>query len=519
MGRGGRFPDLRVGRFRPAEGDVVTDRAVEEQGFLQDQADLIAQGLDREASQILTFDQDRPGARVVEARQQAHERALARARGSDDGQLFAGLDDQVDAREHLAAGVVGERNRLELDAPLEGVCGNRPWEIGDLLPLAQDLDHALRSDLGPVEAARAARERAHRGIEVRHVGEEDDDVSGRELAGQDTRRAVPHDEPEASGREEVDEGSGARLEALDLESRLQAHPALGLEAVVLLLLLDQSLDDADRGERLLGHRGHEPVARARLARGAPNAPAEAQDRQEEQGRDGQRHQCESPIDPQHDGQHPCQQEGVHHHDVRGVRQEVVDGVDVAAEPRRQVAGALAVVKAQRQALHVCEEAPSQVEREVFADEPHRAAVVEGRESRAERDQDRGRACPIEDLLRLEGKPIQPPPDERHARGLLGDHAVDDDLQRPGPQHGEQRVEQHGQVCQDEGRGARPEQTQEVDRPFLPGDLGRALLLAGGGVRRNERRACHRREYVSCRRARLRGIQGRSSEPRNSSRAR
>ncbi len=104
-------------------------------------------------------------------------------------------------------------------------------------------------------------------------------------------------------------------------------------------------------------RGPEPVARPRLARDTPDLPAVAQEGKEEQWSDGERHQGELPVDPQHHGQHPDQEAGVVDDDVGRVRDQVVDGVDVAAQARGQVPDPLAVVEAQREALHVSEHAP------------------------------------------------------------------------------------------------------------------------------------------------------------------
>ena len=200
------------------------------------------------------------------------------------------------------------------------------------------------------------------------------------------RRAIPHDEREPDGRQHVDHGRRQGLQALDLEPRLQAHAALCLEALVLLIFLHQALDGADRRQGLLRHRGHEPVARSRVARRRADAPSVAQDRGEEERRDRERDQGEPPVDPEHGRDHPRQEERVVDHDVRGIRDQIVDGVDVPAEPRGQVARPLPVVESKREPLHVREEPAAQVERELLADRAHRARVVEGRETRPQRDQ-------------------------------------------------------------------------------------------------------------------------------------
>jgi hypothetical protein len=67
-----------------AEGDVLADRAGEQEAFLRNDPELAAQRRLRHVAQVVPVDSDPPFARVVEARQQLGDRRLARTRVPDE---------------------------------------------------------------------------------------------------------------------------------------------------------------------------------------------------------------------------------------------------------------------------------------------------------------------------------------------------------------------------------------------------------------------------------------------------
>ena len=76
--------------FGLAVADVVFDRVVEHQDFLRHEAESHAQVAEADIADVGAFDRDAAGGRIVEPRQQLHERGLAAAVGADDGDGFAG---------------------------------------------------------------------------------------------------------------------------------------------------------------------------------------------------------------------------------------------------------------------------------------------------------------------------------------------------------------------------------------------------------------------------------------------
>ena len=99
-GLGGR-DDLFVGRIQPAVADVVHDRAGENEAVLQHDAHLGAQGVQRHLGDVVAVNQHAAGIDVVEARDQVHDRRLARAGRADKRDRLARLDVEVEVLEML----------------------------------------------------------------------------------------------------------------------------------------------------------------------------------------------------------------------------------------------------------------------------------------------------------------------------------------------------------------------------------------------------------------------------------
>jgi hypothetical protein len=87
----------------------------------------------------------------------------------------------------------------------------------------------------------------------------------------------------------------------------------------------------------------------------------------QQGGNDQHDQREGGLDEESDQQDADQQRDVRHEGAEAGYEKPLDGVDVAGEPVRQVAHALAVVEGQRQPLQVSKDREPQVGDDAFAD--------------------------------------------------------------------------------------------------------------------------------------------------------
>ena len=99
----------RRGRLRVAQ--IVEDRGVQQERILRDDGDLLAQRLDLQVAHVDAIDQHGAAGRIVQPHHQRRQRRLARAGRPDQSDRRARRHVQIDARQHLAGVVVGERRR------------------------------------------------------------------------------------------------------------------------------------------------------------------------------------------------------------------------------------------------------------------------------------------------------------------------------------------------------------------------------------------------------------------------
>lgn len=108
VGDGGGFLDLFSSCLGDTEGDVLADGLGEEEGLLRDVAYVFAQGVEGEAADGFSVDEDGTGSGIVKAGDEANEGGFARAGRAYDGEAGAGGDAEVDVFEDGWCVRVGE---------------------------------------------------------------------------------------------------------------------------------------------------------------------------------------------------------------------------------------------------------------------------------------------------------------------------------------------------------------------------------------------------------------------------
>ncbi len=91
-----------------------------------------------------------------------------------------------------------------------------------------------------------------------------------------------------------------------------------------------------------------------------NPGAEEEGRHEDEGQYAERHERQLPVHAQHGGHDEDQREDVAEDGDDPRAEQLVEGLDVARNPRDEAARGIAVVEAQVQALEVSEELGSQI---------------------------------------------------------------------------------------------------------------------------------------------------------------
>ena len=178
-GGAGGGDDLLPRGVRPAVGDVLGHRAVEQKRLLQDDADVAAVFLDGEGADVRAVDQDGPLGDVVEAADQVDDGGLARPAGADQPDHLAGGDVQVDRLQHGPAAVV-EAHAAELDLPAEPAGMDRVDGLGDAGHAVEDGENPLGAGAGPLHGRHHAAHRVHAAVEAAmYCDEADQDAHAR----------------------------------------------------------------------------------------------------------------------------------------------------------------------------------------------------------------------------------------------------------------------------------------------------------------------------------------------------
>jgi hypothetical protein len=151
---------LVVAGPRAAERDVGAHRVGEQEAVLEDDAQRAAQRHRVQVPDVAAADPHRARGDVVEARQQAHHRRLARPGRADEREGLPRLDPQRDAGQHRSVARVAERDVVQLDRqrPVGQLAGARHH----LRARVDDLQHPFHAGPRLLSDGEHGGELAHR---------------------------------------------------------------------------------------------------------------------------------------------------------------------------------------------------------------------------------------------------------------------------------------------------------------------------------------------------------------------
>ena len=158
----------------PSEGDVVVERAGEQERLVRHLADVGAEAGEGEVAYVVAVDEDRSAVDVVEAWEESGHGGLAASGPAHDGNRLAGLDDQVEAiqdcgRLPVRGPGVPERDVPELDPSPGGGEGSGPGPVDYRRLLVQDLVDAQGRGCRPLGLEQHEAEHPERHRDHRHV--------------------------------------------------------------------------------------------------------------------------------------------------------------------------------------------------------------------------------------------------------------------------------------------------------------------------------------------------------------
>ena len=352
VGRAGRRHDVLETRGGLPVGDVLPDRAVEEDRFLQDDADVAPQVLEPDVPQVHAVQGDRTVIHIVEPADEIDGRALPGARLADQPDHLAGPDMEIDVPEHRQRGVIAERHVFEDD--LAPGARHRP-RVPVLVILRLHVDE-LEDPFGgahrPGHPAVDPAEPAQRSVEHVQIEVEHDQFARGELLPEHLPAAHQPDHDEA---QEVQQAHGGEVvDPLLLGPVFQGEhvPRVTPEPADFPVLLGEGLDDADPRKGLLDV-GEEPFPLAPHAGVVDPQPLV----QDAAPYDDERHgdqdvQREHPVGIEQHADDPERRQPAEDEEGQAVHQEAAHVPGVPRYPRKQAARLLLVVESKRQVFHV-----------------------------------------------------------------------------------------------------------------------------------------------------------------------
>ena len=355
VGNLGRFDDLLHGSVLHAEGDVVVEGVVEEDGFLVDVADEGAQAVDGDVLHVLAVDEQPAFGNVVVARHEVHQRGLARAGLPHQGDGLALGHGEVDVLQHGASLDVAEADAAELDLVFKARQGQGDGGLLDgVLRLQDHVDavHAGQADWHVVESLGKFLQRVDDAVEHHHIINKHRGVHRRVVRVEDERAAEPQDDDDDTRAQELAHGVCRALADDHGVDRVAVFLVDFAKTVGHLPLCQEGLDDAQAAQRLvqLRHdaaplRLHRGRAALQLAGDGAHAPAR-------QGQDDDDEQRHLPAEGEHDEEVDQYGDGVAQQHVHRAGDVGLHGGDVGAHAGDDVALALFGEEAQREAQHL-----------------------------------------------------------------------------------------------------------------------------------------------------------------------
>ena len=374
-------------RVRAAVADIIQNRTREEEDILLDDADAAAQIGQLDMADILPVERDRAGGNLVEARDQLAERRFAAAALADQRQHFAGLDVQIDVGENVAlALVIGEGDVVEADVAVHMGQRDRIGRIDDIRVFVHDgaealeARHALRELLG--ELGQLANRALHAG-NVHVEGDERGDIH---LVFHNQIAAHEDDGQAHQVHHQLRAGEEARHHlVIALLGGNVLIRAAG-ELVDLLILVAERLGDAHAGNGAFDFRVDARCAALDVAGDLHHVASAHRDEQDDHRHGDHQHERQLLLDVPEDEERAGQRHDGDEQILRAVVRQLRDIEQIRRHAGHQQAGAVFVVKAEAEFLHVCEDGRAHIRFDVNA---HQVPQIGDDPLRRRADEERG----------------------------------------------------------------------------------------------------------------------------------
>ena len=406
--------DVLVRDVHVGEGDVRGHGAREESPQLGHVSHPRAQVGERHATDVDAVERDGALGDVVEARDELHERRLARARGADDAEDRARADLERDVRHHARRRVgIGEAHVVEDELASRGVRVVRDGvgRVDDRERAAEHLPDAVRGDGRPREQNRdhGKDEEAH--DDLHGVRDERHDVADLHQPRRDGVGAEPDDDDRDGVHEEHHERHHERHGVVGEELRGHEVGRGLVKAPELMVFSTEGPDGEKSVEHLARHEVdavHESLHLAELRHGEEEEHGHHADEREDGGHD---RPLEARVDGRdlHDGHHA--HDGREHDHAHEHDEGHLDLLHVVGAPRDETRLREAIDLGGREVHHVLEEVMAGVPRDGGARARGDEAAADGGEQADEAEREH-RARRSHQVVRLDGPEV-------HAEAVVG----------------------------------------------------------------------------------------------------
>ena len=353
IGNLGRLDYLLHGSILHAEGDVVVERVVEQDGLLVHVPHQLAQVAHPEILDVDPVDIDAPLVHIVEARQEVGHRRLARTRLTHQSHRLTLLDGEVHMLDHIL-GVISERHVAILDTL---------FHVGQFDRLLGVLDgvHGRENQIDTLHRSQTLLYRVGRLREV--LGRIDDAVKDNQVvdersrvdaarARENERTAIPQHDTDGAGTQELAHGVRQCLPPVDAVGDAIEYIVFGMEPVDHLVLGIKSLDDAQPAQRLLDNRHQQAPLVLPFERTAFEFLAHLSHDISRRGKEDKHKNRELPADGKHRDQADDNHNGVLEHHVERSHDRVLDFAHITRHARHYIALLLTGKEAYGQAHHL-----------------------------------------------------------------------------------------------------------------------------------------------------------------------
>ncbi len=336
----------------------------------------------------MTIHRDTTLGRVVEARDEADERRLPRARRADERGRLARIEGRRDVREDERSFVIPERHVLEGDAPLGRGQRHGAGPVLDLGRGVEQREDAVGRPERLLDLRPLARETADGSGDHPRIQEERHELAGGRLAADHLMAAVPEHDDRRREAEEPDEREQGRGEPRPLEDLPERHHELVVETRGLVLLARERLDRPHLGDRLLEDAHGLALRVLRFARDRADPPPEVLADQPDRRRDDEGEEREPPVHHEDHDEAADEREDLAEDRDDRLGDDAVHERRVARHVRHELTRLATSEERERQRLQVPDDLHPQVEDHALAGPGHHvlADSVDHRADEQDRDE-------------------------------------------------------------------------------------------------------------------------------------